>query len=244
MTDRPAGTPEPDATDPDRDATDPEPELDATAAEVADAAVDGPSIAETLVADEIVVDDAVYEDDLGAETAFGAEDAAADGIEAEADELDDDTGVAAEPDDYDLAVREVAGEAVVPAAATTATTVPGKRRAAQPAPTRAPSPSEIAVHVREDVSKVFVIGAVAVFVVILLNGLVLGRGGFLTPIPTETPSPSPTASASAAASPSASAGASASASAPVASPSASASATAPASVAPPASAAPSVAPSP
>jgi hypothetical protein len=64
--------------------------------------------------------------------------------------------------------------------------------------------------VREDWSKVFVIATVAVFVVILLNGVLLGTGGLLrplatpTPIPTESPSASPSAGESESASPAAS----------------------------------------
>ncbi|MBA2373317.1 MAG: hypothetical protein H0V74_03820, partial [Chloroflexi bacterium] len=48
----------------------------------------------------------------------------------------------------------------------------GRRARGAPAvPARAPTPSDRAVHVRDDVSKVFVIGTVAVFALILLNGL-------------------------------------------------------------------------
>ena len=85
--------------------------------------------------------------------------------------VDEDDEPEAEPDDYDAAVREVAGEEVGPrrgGSAAGAATTPAKKRGAQPAP-HVPTPSEKAVHVREDVSKVFVIAAVAVFVAILLN---------------------------------------------------------------------------
>ena len=73
------------------------------------------------------------------------------------------------------------------------------RSAARNRPTHVPTPSEKAVHVREDVSKVFVIAAVAVFVAILLNGLLFGTGGLFTPIATPSPSPSAAPSASASA---------------------------------------------
>jgi hypothetical protein len=84
--------------------------------------------------------------------------------------------------------------------------------------TRAPTPSEVAVHVDDRVSAAFVILVAAAFIGILLWGLFLGHGGVFTPIPSPTPVPS------IAASPSASAGASPSESAPAsASPSASSS---------------------
>ena len=119
------------------------------------------------------------------------------------------------------------------------------------APARAQTASDIAVHVDDRVSAIFVIGVIAVFVLIFLNGLVLGKGGFLTPIPTPRPvaSASPAASVApiASASPAASAQASAAPSA-SASPSAAASATPRASASPKPSATPkpsaSAAPSP
>ncbi len=68
-------------------------------------------------------------------------------------------------------------------------TVPSRRRTPPPAPGRAPTPSEKAVHVREDVSKVFVIATAVVFTAILLNGLLLGNGGLLTAAPAPTAEP-------------------------------------------------------
>jgi hypothetical protein len=60
-------------------------------------------------------------------------------------------------------------------------------------PATAPAtPSEQAVHIDDRISKLFVAGAVAVFVLILLNGLLLGRNGALVPTPTPTPIPSAT----------------------------------------------------
>jgi hypothetical protein len=86
-----------------------------------------------------------------------------------------------------------------------------RRRAATPL-----TPSEQAVHIDDRISKLFVAGAVLVFVLIFLNAALLGRGGALSPAPTPTPTPastaSPTPSASASASVSASPSASASAS--------------------------------
>ena len=210
MTDRPLGTPEPDATDPDVDA------LEAAEADAIEAAVPDD--------DEVALDD---DDEPGDD----------DGDPGDDDELEDDeVEVEAEPDDYDAAVREVAGETVAPTAAAGATTIPTKRKPT-PTPAHVPTVSERAVHVREDVSKVFVIGAVAVFAVILLNALLLGNGGLLDAKPTASPSAS--------AAPSAGASASAPVSAvPSASPSVAASAAPSVSASPAASAAPSASPSP
>lgn len=205
MTDRPLGTPEPDATDPDVDA------LEAAEADAIDAAAP--------VDEEVELDDEVEPDDEDAEPDDGEP---------------DDGG----PDDYDAAVREVTGEdAVIPVASAGAGAgaIPTRRKPA-PAPGHVPTASEKAVHVREDVSKVFVLAAVAVFAAILLNGLLLGRGGLLAPIPTASASASaaPSASASAGASPSASGSAG-----PSASPSVAASAAPSGSAAPAPSASPS-----
>ncbi len=115
-----------------------------------------------------------------------ADEAQADDIDADDDdefEADDVDADEAAVDDYEAALREVAGEDVGPAVAAPAP----KRRSAAAATTRAPTPSEIAVHVREDVSKVFVIATVAIFVLILLNGVLLGTGGVLRPLATPTP---------------------------------------------------------
>ncbi len=98
-------------------------------------------------------------------------------------------------------------------------------------------PTEGAIHVTDRASKVFVLAAVAVFVLILFNGLLLGVGGTLTPIPTPAPvvTAAPTPKPSITAKPSASTAASVA-------PSASAAASAAPSAA--ASTAPSTAPSP
>ena len=197
MTDRPAGTPDPDATDPDVDA------LEAAEADAIEAAAP----AEEAV--EPDGDDSSMPRRSPSQTTLTA--SLTPRTRAPVDE-DAEPTTRPEPDDYDAAVREVAGEDVAPAAAAAAAgaaTIPTKKRGAQPAPTHVPTPSEKAVHVREDVSKVFVIAAVAVFVAILLNGLLFGTGGLFTPIATPSPSPSaaPSASASAGASASASLGA-------------------------------------
>jgi len=74
----------------------------------------------------------------------------------------------------------------------------GRGPAATPAPAVA-TPSETAVHVGDRWSTAFVVGAVAIFVLIFLNGILLGTGGALRPIPTPAPivTPVPTARPSA-----------------------------------------------
>lgn len=115
--------------------------------------------------------------------------------------------VDAEVDDYEAAVREVAGEAppaIPPRGARPTEREPSGRRRPATTAQQAPTPSQVAVHVREDWSKAFVVITAAVFVLILLNGLVLGHGGLLTPIPTPTPTPTEAPSGSPSSSPSAS----------------------------------------
>src|SRR5664279_255702 len=72
----------------------------------------------------------------------------------------------------------------------------GPRGSREPAtPARVQTASDIAVHVDDRASAIFVTGVIAVFVLIFLNALVLGKGDFLTPIPTPKPpaTPKPTA---------------------------------------------------
>ena len=175
-----------------------------------------------LDSEDVATDDVEDErDDLDLED--GVDDLEDDGIDDEGDDLD--AGDEAEVDDYDAAVREIAGEAAPAAAATAAErrSSAARRRTPGKQASRAPTPSEVAVHVRENVSRTFVIAAVAIYIVILLNGIFLGTGGVFRPLPTPAPTPSesPSASPSSSASPSASASASPTTSAP-ASPSASA----------------------
>src|SRR5919197_489629 len=90
------------------------------------------------------------------------------------------------------------GQPSGPTAAGTAVGARGPRRPAPVARSSAPAvpPSGLAVHIDDRVSKVFVIGSVVVFVLILLNGVLLGSGGFLsataTPPPSSAASPPPT----------------------------------------------------
>ena len=88
---------------------------------------------------------------------------------------------------------------------------PGERRALRTAG-QAQIPIDESLRIKDRASAVFVLVAVLVFGLIFLNGVVLGHGGFLTPVPTPTaiptlaPSPSATVapSVSPAASPTAS----------------------------------------
>jgi hypothetical protein len=196
--------------------------------------------------------DGAPDDDLEEEPLDESTEESDDGAPAEIDDEDiqddlvdeSEADVDAEVDDYEAAVREVAGApaAVPPRVARPGERAPRGRRRPALAAQRAPTPSEVAVHVREDWSKAFVILTVAVFTLILLNALLLGHGGLLTPLPkpspepTEAPSGSPSASPSGAPSVSPSASAAPSGSA---APSASASPSAAVSAAPSSSAAPS-----
>lgn len=147
-------------------------------------------------------------------------DPAAEDADREADGADDAEGLAEnEADEYED--EEEAAPASAPKAVADARG--GRRARSQPPAKAAPvvaSVSEQAVHVGDRASALFVIGVVGVFVAILLYGMLLGHGGFVTnvmatptPVPTVVPvaSASPSASASAAASPAASASAPASA---------------------------------
>jgi hypothetical protein len=178
--------------------------------------------------------DGELDDDDGGER---PDDADVDTIEAEIlDEAETEAIEAdeADTDDYDAAVREIGGEAPVTTAAERRSSATKRRSGATTATSRVPTPSEIAVHVKDDVSKWFVLGTVAVFVLILLNGMFLGSGGLLRPLSTPTPSASPSASPSGSATPSGTASPSGSAS-PSASPSVAPSATPAASASPSAS---------
>jgi hypothetical protein len=148
----------------------------------------------------------------------------------------DEDADAAQLDDEGAATVDATGRRVgVPAR-------PAWRRAAPPAiATRAPTVSEVAVHVSDPASRIFVIGTVVVFVGILLFGIFMGNGGILTGTPTPKPTAVPTASPSAGPSGSASAAPSGSGSA---APSGSGSAAPSASGSPAPSASASVAPSP
>ena len=84
----------------------------------------------------------------------------------------------------------------------------GSRGGRGPAvPPRVQTASDIAVHIDDRVSVIFVIGVIVIFGLIFLNAVALGKGGLLSPLATPRPIPSasPVASAAPSASPVASA---------------------------------------
>lgn len=157
------------------------------------------------------------------------------------DEAGDFAGPEADTDETTVARPAVPAAAAEPDAAVPGRSMrPGERRAARGKPAAAaPTPSERIVHIEARASRVFVAVTVGVFVLILLNALLLGKGGVLAPAATSTPlasvSASPAGSTSASpgvsGSPSASAG-------PSGSPSAAAPSTSPAGASPGASGSP------
>jgi cytoskeletal protein RodZ len=173
------------------------------------------------------------DEELDAADATEAADAAAAELEPEpwtelADDVDEATESEAMADEGDVVVGPPAGA----------------RRRGAPAAAAAPVP-ERAIRVEDRISKIFVLGTVGVFLVILLNGVFFGVGGVLTPFVSPTPAPTASPSAVVSASPSASASVSPSASGSTA-PSVSVAPSASGSAAPSGSgaAAPSVSPSP
>jgi hypothetical protein len=178
-------------TEPRQDPTDPtdsvrptEPVADPTAEPVAAAPVEAAAV-------EPIADAADGDD--GEKTLGGAD-------PADSSVLVDDEAIADEP----AADEAVADEAVAPAGAAGAVDAPVRRCGPVVARTvtRAPTPSETAVHIDDRVSKAFVVLVAATFAAILLWGFLGGHGGVLTSKP--TPAPSVAVSASRSESPSAS----------------------------------------
>ena len=88
-------------------------------------------------------------------------------------------------------------EPAAPMVAATGAAVPRRRGVPAPAQ-RAPTQSELAVRVTDNASRFFVIGAVVVFVAIMLFGLLGGNNGFFTTtVPSAVPSESAAPSESA-----------------------------------------------
>ena len=137
----------------------------------------------------------------------------------EADELENDEPTTEEGDAALLAAAEEAPLASIAAVGgaieserETRPMRPSERRAMRAAMEHGQVASETSHRVSDQPSAIFVLVTVGVFVLILLNGLILGHGGLLTPIPTPSPVPSVTATPvpSATVAPSGSAAASAS----------------------------------
>ena len=100
-------------------------------------------------------------------------------------DIDDDTLV---EDDGELAEDEMAA---VPAEADVQRVRgmrPSERRAARSSE-RTHLTIDPSLRIQDRASALFVVLTVAVFAVILLNGIVLGKGGFLAPLATPTPIP-------------------------------------------------------
>jgi len=76
-----------------------------------------------------------------------------------------------------------------------------RRAGRMPPQPAAATPSDVAVHIDDRISKIFVLVTVAIFVLILLNGLLLGHGGLLASKPTPTPVASESTAPSSSASP-------------------------------------------
>jgi hypothetical protein len=183
MTERPEGTP---AASPDEPEAAPEAETETGAPEARAAA------AEELTAETVAYDperDAAEVDEI--EDELDAEAGEDEGVD---DELEEET------------VVPLGVEPAGPLVTATGAAVPRRRQTPPPSVQRAPTQSELAVRVTDNLSRVFVIGTVAVFVAILAWGLLGGSGGILTatPAPTATPSVSaaPSESLEASASPS------------------------------------------
>ncbi len=136
---------------------------------------------------------------------------AIDEVEIEDGSFEGDTDDA----EFDDAEDDLEDEPVVlpgvepaPLVAATGGAVARRRGASTPAVQRAPTPSEVAVHVTDNTSRFLVIATVVVFVAILAWGLLAGTGGLLTATPAPTVAPSVSAAPSASVSPEVSASAS------------------------------------
>jgi len=152
-------------------------------------------IAEEPATDEVAADGAVEPE----EAVEGAVDDA-----GPFDDAEDEDALAVEADEVDGAdeVDEVAAGAAPAPVTTRERGRRGGRVLRRSQPARAPTASEIAVHVDDRISAAFVVLVAAVFVGLILYALLFGKGGALTPVPTAAPIPSVSASPSASVAPS------------------------------------------
>lgn len=134
-------------------------------------------------------------DDLESAAATGsdADASAATGFEDDEPTIEEgDAALLAGAEEAPLAT--IAGLAEVEEAATqTRPMRPSERRAMRAAMEHSQIVIDPTHRVSDRPSAIFVLLAVGVFVLILLNGILLGHGGFLTPIPTPSPVPTVTA---------------------------------------------------
>lgn len=175
-------------------------------------------------------------EETNADAPGATEAAAADAIEptvaGDPIAMDPDLAPSSSPETEVAAPLTPVGPGVAPTLERAAPPEPGpsrrpvdRRAGRAPAPPPLPTPSDQAVHIDDRISKIFVLAAVGVFVLIILNGLLLGRGGTLSASPSPSPVASVSASPAASTSPSSSASPAASGSAgPSGSPAASGSA--------------------
>ncbi len=115
----------------------------------------------------------------------------------EAEEVADDDGMPAAPP-VRVGARQRAAEAAAQRAASAGRGP--KTKAAQ----RTAFAIDPALRIKDPASAIFVVGSIALFVVIFLNAMAFGHGGAFNPIPTPTPFVSAAPTASPAASPAAS----------------------------------------
>lgn len=126
-------------------------------------------------------------DEEAAEAADVAAEAADD--QAELDAADAELDAVEQEEVEDALAAEYAAEAETPPVVAPSKPAASRDRAAKPA-TTAPIADELP-HADDRVSKLWVGLIVATFIVILIYGLLFGRGGVLTPQPTEEPTDSP-----------------------------------------------------
>jgi hypothetical protein len=127
-------------------------------------------------------------DDL-TEAGFEDDEPTVESGDAELQGVDDEVPVEGVTGDAGVADAVLGGEAAV-----TRPMRPSERKAMRAAMEHGQVTLDPAHRVSDRASAAFVLVTVGIFVLILLNGLALGHGGFLTPIPTPSAIPAVTAS--------------------------------------------------